>query len=249
MKLCVAQTRPVKGNVVANIESHKRLIAAAITHQADIIIFPELSLTGYEPTLAKAVASEKDDPRFNDFQSLSDSGDITIGVGMPLKYGEGVAIGMILFQPHQQRQVYAKQYLHPDEEPFFIPAPNIKLTIGATPVSLAICYEISVDDHTSAAFDDSSSIYLASVAKFSRGIDKALHTLSSTARNYRATVLMSNCIGTCDGEICAGKSSAWDNQGTLVGQLSDDKVGILTLDTATNEVTVEYDQKMVSDHS
>src|SRR5690349_7646591 len=134
MKLSVAQTSSVKGDVSANITRHKKFINTAIAHQADIVIFPELSLTGYEPTLAKALATDKDDPRFNEFQLLSNEGEITIGVGMPLKYRDGISISMMLFQPNQPRQVYAKQYLHPDENQFFISAPNIELKVGDTSI-------------------------------------------------------------------------------------------------------------------
>ncbi len=47
MKICVAQTRPVKGDIQTNIDNHKRLIDLAISNGADTIIFPELSITGY----------------------------------------------------------------------------------------------------------------------------------------------------------------------------------------------------------
>jgi predicted amidohydrolase len=49
MKVCVAQTRPVTADIQRNIEHHKRLIDTAVPHHPDLIIFPELSLTGYEP--------------------------------------------------------------------------------------------------------------------------------------------------------------------------------------------------------
>ncbi len=85
MKICVAQTKPVKGDIQRNIENHKKLIDMAASHGADIIIFPELSLTGYEPTLAKELATTQDDSRFDDFQQISDRRQITIGIGVPTK--------------------------------------------------------------------------------------------------------------------------------------------------------------------
>ena len=119
MKICVAQTRPVKGDIKTNIDNHKKLIALAVSQGADTIIFPELSLTGYEPTLAKELATDKDDSRFDDFQKISDSKKITIGVGMPLKNHRGICISMILFQPNKLRGTYFKKYLHPNTPLFF----------------------------------------------------------------------------------------------------------------------------------
>ncbi len=53
MKICVAQARPVKGDIPSNIDNHKKLIDLAILNGADTIIFPELSITGFEPELSK----------------------------------------------------------------------------------------------------------------------------------------------------------------------------------------------------
>jgi hypothetical protein len=50
------------------------------------------------------------------------------------------------------------------------------------------------------------------------------------------TVLMSNCIGECDGIECGGKTSIWNNKGLLVGQLNDTDEGILIIDTDTQEL-------------
>ena len=79
MKICVAQTRPVKGDIQSNIDRHKEIIALAISNGADTIIFPELSITGYEPRLAKELAIDLDDIRFDDFQKIADTDQITIG--------------------------------------------------------------------------------------------------------------------------------------------------------------------------
>ena len=51
MKISIAQTRPIKGDIPANIEAHKRFINLAVSNGADAIFFPELSITGYEPEL------------------------------------------------------------------------------------------------------------------------------------------------------------------------------------------------------
>jgi predicted amidohydrolase len=53
MKIAVAQTRPIKGDISTNIKTHKKLIDLAISYKVDTIFFPELSITGYEPELAK----------------------------------------------------------------------------------------------------------------------------------------------------------------------------------------------------
>ena len=67
MKLAVAQTKPEAGNIEKNIEIHKSLIASAVANKVDLIVFPELSLTGYEPSLAKQLATDQNDHRLDVF--------------------------------------------------------------------------------------------------------------------------------------------------------------------------------------
>jgi predicted amidohydrolase len=237
MTISVAQTRPTTGDIQTNIQSHKKLVDLAVLNGADIIVFPELSLTGYEPSLANQLAIDPSDMRLNDFQSISDSKQIVIGVGIPTKNNSGVCISMLIFQPDQPRKVYSKKYLHADEEPFFISGDNVPaLNLKHTSIALAICYEISVPEHTATACGSGAEIYIASVAKSLQGIEKALERLTHIAADNGMTVLMSNSIGPADDFIGAGKSSVWDNQGSLLGQLDGEREGLLILDTKSNQV-------------
>jgi predicted amidohydrolase len=230
----------VPGDIKRNIEKHKRLIDLAIAKGADIIIFPELSLTGYEPKLAKTLATTPDDIRFNDFQKVSDANSIVIGVGMPTKGNAGICISMILFQPHQSKLVYSKKYIHPDEEEFFISGENLScLKIKETNVALAICYELSIPEHSASAFESGAQVYIASVAKSVNGVEKASKSLSEIARRYSMTVLMANCIGPSDDFEGAGKTSIWNDKGLLTGELNDIDEGILVMDTETEKAIEE----------
>lgn len=241
MKICVAQTRPSTGNILVNIENHKKLITLAVSYKADIIIFPELSLTGYEPALAKDLATDQHDERFDSLQKMSNEAQITIGVGVPTKNNEGISISMILFQPHKAREIYSKKFIHADEEKFFIPGKNeINLTDDAANIAIAICYEISVPEHSENAFKSGAKIYIASVAKTPGEVNKAVNTLSGIAKQYKMTVLMSNAVGQAEDYECGGKTSIWNNKGILMAQLNDTGEGLLIIDTNTQEVIEKY---------
>ncbi|SHF08408.1 Predicted amidohydrolase [Fodinibius roseus] len=238
MKICVAQTHPVKAEVEKNIQNHKRIIKTALDHEAEMIIFPELSLTGYEPELAEQLATTKDDTRFNDFQKLSNKHQVTIGAGMPLKSDHGIIIGMVIFQPEEERRVYGKKYLHADEEPFFVSGSHLPELLGEQKnIAPAICYELSVPEHSEQAYEAGSSIYIASVAKFQNGVEKAKEQLSTIAKKYSMTVLMANAVGQADGDICAGQSAVWNKKGELLGQLDETEAGKIIFDTESNNMT------------
>lgn len=241
MKIAVAQTKPFKGNIEANIASHLQLIEFATIYKVDLIIFPELSITGYEPGLANSVVITIDDNRFNDFQKISDEKNITIGIGAPLKGDNGIFISMIIFEPGQPIKIYSKTYLHADEEPFFINGQQqIFLKKDNHIIAPAICYELSVPEHAEQAHENSADIYLVSVAKTDEGMGKAIQTLSNTAANYSMTVLLSNCVGYCDNFLSAGRSSIWNKKGDLIGQLNDADEGLLIFDTKTEQVIIQY---------
>ncbi len=237
MKICVAQTKPIKGDVLKNIDIHKKLINLAVSYKADLIVFPELSITGYEPELAKGLATNMDDHRFDDFEKISDYNRIVIGVGAPIKASLGVMISMIIFQPFKPRQIYSKQYLHPDEYPYFVCGTNqLLLTIESKKISPAICYESLLAEHAENAHKSGSEIYIASVAKSKNGVDKAFKHFSEIAHKYSMTILMANCVGYCDNFVSAGKTSIWNNKGLLAGQLNDTSEGILMIDTDSQEI-------------
>jgi predicted amidohydrolase len=237
MKICVAQTKPIKGDIAGNIAAHKKLIGLAVANSADAIFFPELSITGYEPELAKELATDPGESRLDVFQEISNENNITIAVGMPTKGMNGILITMIIFQPHLPRQAYSKQHLHSDEIPFFINGNSQTfLSNGDVKIAPGICYETSLAPHWENAHKNEANIYVASVAKTAAGLDRSAKAFPELAKKYSMHVLLSNCIGPSDNFISAGKSAIWDNTGILLAQLDDIHEGILIYDTANGNI-------------
>jgi len=237
MKVAIAQIEAIKGNVEKNIENHLKWIKQAIKNKADMLVFPELSVTGYEPDLAEKLATSQDDVRLDEIQSLSDKNGITIGVGLPTKEENDTFVSMIIFQPHKERITYSKQYLYPPEESIFKAGKNpLVLNFETEIVSPAICYETSNKAHCEFAKRNKATIYIASVLSSINGIDTELKKLSGIAKNNNMVTLMANYVGESGGYKCAGKSSVWDATGKLIGQLDSETEGILIYDTQTKEI-------------
>lgn len=238
MKICMVQTRPVKGDVGQNVAAHERFVALAADNGAEIIIFPELSLTGYEPTLAAGLAMGVDDPRLAGLQGLSDGRGVTIGAGLPLAMGTGVAIAMVLFQPQQPRRTYGKQYLHGDEVPFFVPGEGFPvLQTAVSPLALAICYELSIPAHAETAHRHGAGVYVASVSKSAAGVVPAGERLAAIARQYGMPVLMANNVGPSDDFVGGGKTAVWNREGMLLEQLDSTSEGFIIYEVAGEQVT------------
>ena len=232
MKICLAQTRPISGDISANTRKHLQFIKQASQNNADLIAFSELSLTGYEPELAESFALELYNKKLDVFQKESDNLHMILCIGVPLKVKRGIAISMIIFQPYSPRIVYSKKYLHPDEEPYFVSGESTLQIIGTNPkIAPAICYEISIEDHEHFAMQRAPDIYLASVAKFESGIAPSYKRLSQLAGHNDVFALMVNAVGPADNGLCVGQSAVWNEDGKMLDCLDSKKEGILILDT------------------
>lgn len=237
MKICIAQTHSLKGNIEKNIESHIAIIQQAIDFQADLIVFPELSITNYEPELAKKLACDADNSIFDCFEDLSTKKNITIGVGMPTNNEDGINISLLIFQLNQKRITYSKQLLHEDELPFFkCGNRQVYVTIKNKKIAFGICYETLQEEHFRNAHKDGADIYIASVAKPQGGIDKANAYFPMVAKAFETPILMANAVGYCDNFLSVGQSAVWNEKGELIGQLDPQNQGFLIFDTELKSV-------------
>lgn len=239
MKIAVAQTRPAAGDIGENLGAHLRLTDIALGCGATLIVFPELSLTGYEPAFAQELAIEVQDVRFDVLQALAERSGATIVAGAPVRATTGIHIGAIVFRAGAPRNVISKAWLHPDEMAFFVSGRNETRLIDSTSrVALGICYEISVPEHLEECRTAGASTYIASVAKFGRAIENTHKRLAEIAVSLSVPVAMANCIGNCDGEFCAGQSAVWNRHGVRLAALDDVHEGVIVFDRDSDECEV-----------
>ena len=239
MKVCAAQLRPVAGDFAMNSAKHLELIRLAVRHGAHLVFFPELSLTGYEPRLAKSLAGDPADCRLDVFQRCSDRDKVLIGVGMPVAVTSGVRIEMVWFGPGAARRTYAKQQLHVDENPYFVPGiGQLLLESECHKLAPAICYESLQMDHADSAAALAAEVYLASVAKPASGLAKAMAHYPAVARKHKMFVIMANCVGQSDDFVSVGQSAAWNVCGELLAQMDTESEGVVVLDIAFGSASV-----------
>ncbi|WDY60412.1 carbon-nitrogen hydrolase family protein [Pseudomonas sp. PSKL.D1] len=231
MKLCAVQLASRQGDLQGNLTRHQQCIEQAAAHGAQLVVFPELSLTGYEPTLARQLALPAGSEWLHPLQGQCDRLAITAAVGLPLATARGIQIGMLILRPGQPRQVYAKQRLHADELPFFAPGDQpLVFSQDGLQVAPAICYESMFIEHAEHAKALGAQLYLVSVAKTAKGIREGYEHYPQVARTLAMPVLMANCVGPADTFVGAGGSTAWDDQGNLLATLGEHEEGMLLLD-------------------
>jgi predicted amidohydrolase len=226
--VALAQIAVQKGNIAANIQKHLQMMELASRHDATFIAFPELSLTGYELALAREWSFDLADPRLGALKEASRQMQITAIAGAPIKRGNDLVLGSFVLFPSGTCTVYSKRYLHPGEEKVFVPHDwNPLLIFREDILSLAICADTNNPLHARAAYENHSSIYLASVFLTPNGYAKDTAMLQQYAREYQMTVMMANYCGFTGGYEAAGGSQVIDSDGTRIAALDPGKEGLL----------------------
>jgi len=232
MKIAAAQTYPKRYNTEQNLLEHYRLIDLAVKSKVDLLIFPEMSLTGYEREEAKQLAFTPNDTRLEKLRQLSHDHNITLVVGAPIQIDEDLFIGSFIIEPHNKVSIYTKQFLHTGEEVSFKPSfdYNPMIELKGERISFAICADIENPQHAKNAAKNKPTLYLASIFYTPTGISSAYSKLSSYAKQYNMSVLMSDFCGQSYGFEAAGKSAFWNNKGELICNLNENKEGLLIVE-------------------
>jgi predicted amidohydrolase len=232
MILAAAQTKPTRGNIEANLADHYRLIELAAQNGAQLIAFPEMSITGYERENAQKLAFKKDDSRLDHLKQLASENNIIIVAGAPIQIENKLFIGEFLIAPDNSVSIYTKQFLHEGEDEFFQPSfdYNPMINIENQKVSFAICADIDNPLHPENACKKATDIYIASIFFTPNGIPNAYRDLQSYAEKHKMNVLMSNFSGESWVYPSAGQSAFWNNKGELVGQMNDSDSGLLLVE-------------------
>jgi len=237
MRIGVAQFRAKKGDVPANVVKHKACIKTAADQQVNALFFPELSLTGFEPSLAPQLAVAPDDEILDDFQVLSDKHHMVIGVGMPIRLADDIHISMVIFQPNKKREVHSKQFLPEKEAAIFTPGTEqVMISLDYLRIAPAICYESMQVEHAQRVHRLGANVYATSVAKSAEGVQKAMDYYQQLAMDYTFPVLMSNFIGPCELFTCAGGSAVINQHGECLAQMSEQEEGVLAYDFEAESV-------------
>ncbi|MFL5757867.1 MAG: nitrilase-related carbon-nitrogen hydrolase [Chloroflexota bacterium] len=142
LRIALAQIAPRLGVVEANVERHHELLAQARDAGADLVVFPELGLTGYQlQDLAADVAMRLDDPRLGALAAatrglsaivsfVEESGDHRLFIAAAL-----VEDGAIR---HVHRKVHLPTYGLFDERRFFAAGDVVRATPSRLGVGLGI---------------------------------------------------------------------------------------------------------------
>jgi len=219
MRLAAAQSISVPGDVPANVLIHMQFIAAAHAAGVDLLVFPELSLSGYELPLLAGCLVQPDDACLAPLLELVRASGMTVVVGAPVATAGGKpAIGAITFFADGECAIYRKQYLHSSEEVFAASGAlgSRRHALGDESFALAICADTNHQQHAEGAAASGASLYLASVLFSVSAYAEDAGKLRRYAEQFDMGVLMANHGGPSGAYQSAGSSAFWAPGGERV---------------------------------
>lgn len=219
-RIAAAQVASIRGDIARNITTHVTAIEAAATCGVSVLVFPELSLTGYEPSLAPELAMTMADPRLTPLAELAQRHRMEIIVGAPLQNGsDKPLLGAIVFTPDGTPRTYAKMHLGGNEPDFFTPGDQpLTITTKGQTTGIAVCADASKSSHPQAYAEAGADIYAAGVFLTAEWYATDAPRLAAYAPRYRMLVVMANHAASEGTYAAVGRSAIWAPDGTLLSQ-------------------------------
>jgi len=220
LRIAAAQVPSIRGDFDSNLATHLEAIDEAARHGVSVLVFPELSLTGYEPDLAADLATTPDDPRFDALGERATRFGIEIVVGVPLVNGpRSPFLGAILFHSDGRRRTYRKMHLGSSERAWFTPGLEAAtLESGGITIGLAICADASNSSHPERYAAAGASVYAAGVFLNEEWYSTDAPRLAAYAERLNMAVVMAN-HGESNGTLrSVGRSTIWAAGGETLAQ-------------------------------
>jgi predicted amidohydrolase len=216
LSIAVAQPRCIPYDVAANAGVHAAMVRRAL---ARLMVFPELSLTGYHMDAANVAL---DDPRLGPLIDACTEMNVLALVGAPLAGAAGQSyIGLLAVDRGGARVAYRKLYPGDEEADRFSPGPTpVALQVDSWRLGLAICRDTSIPRHSADTADLGIDAYVASTLMFDHETSLQNVRSADIAWRHQVWVAVASFAGsTGEGyDRCAGCSGVWAPDGTLVRQ-------------------------------
>ncbi|MFG3708355.1 carbon-nitrogen hydrolase family protein [Micromonospora sp. NPDC047670] len=213
--IAVAQPRTIAYDVVANAAGHADMVWSA---QARVVVFPELSLTGYE---LDAPAVTADDPRLAPIVDACAETGSTALVGAPVQGEAGREhIAMLAVDGAGARVAYRKRHVHRSEERFTPGDGPAVLDVDGWRLGLAICRDTRFPEHDAATAALGMDVYVAAVLDHARDAHAPAERAQRIAADRKVWVATASFAGSTGGgfDEAAGGSAVWAPDGGILAQ-------------------------------
>ena len=238
----IAQTNPIVGSFKQNLEMITEAISTAKLDNADVIVFPELALTGYPPEdlLFRPTFIQKVEDTLEQIAELSIG--ITTVIGAPaIRNGKLFNMACVL-RDGKSIVEYAKQHLPNyrvfDEKRYFNKGKeNGFFEINGHKIGLLICEDIWKKPPARNAKEAGAEILLVlNASPFRAGkTQERLDLLKHRSSDNQIPIVYNNLVGGQDELIFDGESLIFNQLGKLTFQAPSFETGVFTQTLLTDQ--------------
>jgi predicted amidohydrolase len=216
LTVAVAQPPCVSYDVAANAATHAAAIRSA---GARVVVFPELSLTGYE---LDAPAISADDPRLAPIvEACAETGALAL-MGAPVHGDAGTShIAMLAVDRTGATVAYRKMWLGTAEAVRFAPGSEPAVVdVDGWRLGLAICKDTGIAQHA----DDTAGLgidaYVAGVLESAADAAVLDERAERVATGHGVSVAVASFAGSTGGGFAeaAGGSAIWTSDGAEIAR-------------------------------
>ncbi|MFF7436711.1 nitrilase-related carbon-nitrogen hydrolase [Streptomyces sp. NPDC008122] len=232
MIVAATQFTPVAGDIDANVRTIAGLVRAAGAEGARVVVFAELCLTGYEPSLIRdtpGLVLTEDDPRLEPVREACRAAGAAAVVNGPVRNGgSGAGITTLVIGPDGSLLTrYDKQHLYGVEAEAFEPgAADGRFTLDGVRFALATCYDNRFPELAERAAADNCTVYLAS-SVLGADNDSFEKVYPVRARDFGLYVVLGNVLGPNEDGVGTGRAGAWGPDGGRIADAGPEEPGFV----------------------
>ena len=248
VRIATVQAEAIPGAVPHNVVRAAHFVEQGSAAGADIVLFPEAFLTGYDESVFAGPLPHLDDQEWlRPLQNAVDETGTVAVVNTALHVGDHRTLTDLLFTPGRSPYpAYSKQYLHAPERTIFTAgASGYSFTLGDVEFALSVCYDANFPEHAAAAAAAGATVYLNSGAYFPGGERRRDLHLAARALDNGIYVVYSGLVGAPSDFI--GGSAMFDPLGRpIAGVTGREGVAVADIDPAA-VAEIRRDQRMWTD--
>lgn len=224
LRIALAQINPTVGDIAGNLKMHmSAAIQARDELKADIIVFPELGLTGYPPEDLLLRQSFLDEAKAALNAFIHQVKDIYCVVSYPHTDDNKIYNASVIIYNGKILSYYAKQYLPNygvfDEKRYFTKGHTSSVTmIHGIPVSILICEDLWEEEPVHVAASMGARIILSPNASpfETNKYERRVETFAKRAKENNIPIVYVNQVGAQDGLVFDGGSMVIDKEGHIL---------------------------------
>lgn len=236
MRIAAIQLNSVLGNKEQNLQKISTFVKEMASKGVDLILFPEMSVTGYNMETIKKMASSKNDETYNRVSKIAAENKVMIALGLSDKRDEGLYNTLTVFNPSGDiENQYDKMHLFTGEpvreQDHLSFGDHLSIfNIKDFSAGLQICYDIRFPELSRSLALKGVNLLLVSAAWPDVRREHWISILKARAIENQCYVVASNRAGIDNNLKFAGTSMIISPAGEILKECSREKEELIYCD-------------------